>query len=323
MLARLLLLAAVALAVGCGGDGDGDGDGGGSASGEAKPATMRVGLIPIVGVAPVYLGIEKGFYRAEKLTLKPELSAGGAEIVPSVMSGSLDIGYSNTTSLLIAAERGLPLRLLTGGVVGASDPKRGWAQIMVAEDSDVRSPADLAGKTIAVNTLKNIADTTLKEALTKKGVDAEGIRLLEIDFPDMIAALKAGRVDAIFEVEPFVTAARSQGARAVLAPYVETSPNLPISNFFATEKYIRENGDVVERFVRATQRSLAYAGSHPDEVRQVLVEYTEIPAPVRREMVLPGWDSKINREGIELLDRLDVKYGIYDKPVNLDELIYE
>jgi NitT/TauT family transport system substrate-binding protein len=313
ILAALVVLIAAA---GCGGDGDEP------ASGD-ETTTVKVGLIPIVGVAPVYLGVERGYYRDERLKLDIELSAGGAEIVPSVMSGSLDFGYSNTVSLLAAADRGLPVRLLTGGVIGAPDRRRAWSQIMVAQDSDIRTPADLAGKTIAVNTLKNIADTTTKESLVKNGVDPSQVKLLEIDFPDMPAALKAGRVDAIFEVEPFVTAARAQGARALLPPYVETRPSLPISNFFATERYIGENRDVVKRFVRATTRSLDYARSHPQEARRVVVKYSKIPAAVRRRMKLPAWNPRIDRKGIELLDRLDVKYGLYEQRVDLNQLIYD
>ena len=68
----------------------------------------------------------------------------------------------------------------------------------------------------------------------------------------------------------------------------------------------------MERFVRATTRSLSYARSHPEEVRRVVVKFTKIPAPVRRQITLPSWNPKIDRNGIELLDRLDVKYGLYE-----------
>jgi NitT/TauT family transport system substrate-binding protein len=301
---------------GCGGDDDG-------ATRSEKLTTLNVGLIPIVGVGPVFLGEKKGFYRKEGLRIKPRFSVGGAEIVPSVMNGSLDIGYSNTVSLLIAAERGLPLRLLTGGVVGAPDREHAWAQIMVPKDGSIRTPADLAGKTIAVNTLKNVADTTTKESLAKHGVDPGSVKLLEVDFPDMPAALKAGRVDAIFEVEPFVTVAESQGARALLPPYVETSPSLPISNFFTTEQYIGKHRDVVERFVRATRRSLAYARDHPEEVRPLTADFTKIQPNVRQKMTLPSWNPDIDRDGIGLLDRLNIKYGLYRQPVDLDALVFD
>jgi NitT/TauT family transport system substrate-binding protein len=314
--ALIALAVAVAPLVGCGGD-----DGEETASKADQPDTVTVGLIPISGVAPIQLGIKKGFYKEENINVRTRFSAGGAEIVPSVVSGSVDFGYSNTSSLLLAANQRLPLRIITGGVIGAADAEGAWAQIMVAKDSSIRRPADLAGKTIAVNTLKNIAETTAKESLAKNGVDPSGIKLVEIDFPDMPAALKRGQVDAIFEVEPFVTVAKGEGARAVLPPYEETSANLPISNLFTTQRYADEKRDLVQRFVRATQRSFEYGREHPEEAREVLPSYTEIPPKVRQEMQMPTWNPDVDRPGITLLDKLNVKYGLYDKPVDIDGFI--
>src|SRR5690242_6875038 len=94
VLALLVLLVA-----GCG-DGEGGGGGGGGASGAE---TLKVGVIPIADVAPLYVGMEQGFFKDEDLTIEPQLAEGGAAIVPSVISGDYQIGFSNTTSLIIAA----------------------------------------------------------------------------------------------------------------------------------------------------------------------------------------------------------------------------
>ena len=70
-----LLLAATA----CGSSG------GGTSSGSTT--TVKVGLIPIVDVAPLYLGQKKGFYEKQGLKLSLTLASGGAAIVPAVASG--------------------------------------------------------------------------------------------------------------------------------------------------------------------------------------------------------------------------------------------
>src|SRR3954462_8606544 len=111
------LLAAVGvLAAGCGGgDGGGGGGGGegGGGGGEAgKPVTLKIGLIPIADVAPVFLGQKKGFFKEQKITLKPQFAAGGAAIPPAVISGDFDIGFSNTVSLLIAGSKNLPVQII-------------------------------------------------------------------------------------------------------------------------------------------------------------------------------------------------------------------
>ncbi|HEY9473077.1 MAG TPA: hypothetical protein VIS06_04390, partial [Mycobacteriales bacterium] len=74
-------LAVAALLASCGG--------GGSDASTTKDGltTAKVGVLPIVEVAPIYLGIQKGFYKDEKIDLKPQQAQGGAAIVPAVVSG--------------------------------------------------------------------------------------------------------------------------------------------------------------------------------------------------------------------------------------------
>src|SRR3954469_14146307 len=155
-------LACVAAVAGCGGSGDG---GGGQAG---KPATLKVGVIPIADVAPLYLGREKGFFKAEKLTINPQLASGGAAITPAVVSGDEQFGFSNTISLLIAASKNLPVQIVSQGVLGGKNVSEAWADLLVPKTAP-SDPKSLEGKTIAVNTLNNICEVTIKASLEKKG----------------------------------------------------------------------------------------------------------------------------------------------------------
>jgi NitT/TauT family transport system substrate-binding protein len=305
----------------CGG-GD-DGGGGGSGGGQAGPVTLKVGVIPIVDVAPIYLGREKGFFRAEKLTIEPQLAEGGAAIVPSVVSGDYQVGFSNATSLIVAASRRLPVQMIASGSKAGATPtaKDAYDAVLVKRGSAIRSVRDLAGKTIAVNTLQNVGPVTINNALERAGVDPGTVKYVEIPFPDMSAALGTGRVDATWVVEPFVSQGRSQGARAILFPFEETAPNFTVATYFATKPYAAKNAAVVDRFVRAMNRSLEYAESHPDDVRRIIRTYTKIPAAVARAMVLPHWSADMGRPTIERTAALAERYGFAKERPSLDELI--
>ena len=157
-----LLVLVCALAVGsCGGDDD---DGGGD-SGSSEPVTLKVGVIPIADVAPLYLGIKQGFFDDERLKIEPQLAEGGAAITPAVLSGDFQIGFSNTISLLIAASKGLPVQIISQGVLAGKDESDAWADLLVLKDGPVKDAKDLEGKTIAVNTLNNICEVTIKACL--------------------------------------------------------------------------------------------------------------------------------------------------------------
>jgi NitT/TauT family transport system substrate-binding protein len=311
-----LALASAVATAGCGDDDDGGG-------GEGQPATLKVGVIPIADVAPLYLGMKKGFFEQEKLTIKPQLAEGGAAITPAVVSGDFQIGFSNTISLLIAASQDLPVEIISQGVLGGKTEEEAWADLLVLKDGPIKEPQDLEGKTIAVNTLKNICEVTIKASLEEEGVAVDKLEFAEVPFPDMNAALEAGRVDGACVVEPFVSQGKAGAARGIDPFYVRTAPDLTVATYFTSTQYAEQNADVVDRFVRAMNKSLTYAQSHPDEVRQVLLDYTEIPPEAAEQITLPIWRPDLNEPTIERLSELSLKYGLIEEEPDLDELIRE
>jgi len=107
--AAVALAATLFAAAACTSDGDrADGAGGGT--------KVSLGVIPIVDVAPVYLGKQKGFFssRGIDLTLVPE--QGGALIIKGVLGAKYQFGFSNVTSLLAAQSDGAPLKAVANGV---------------------------------------------------------------------------------------------------------------------------------------------------------------------------------------------------------------
>jgi NitT/TauT family transport system substrate-binding protein len=239
----------------------------------------------------------------------------------SVVSGDNQIGFSNTTSLIIARSKRLPLKIISQGDIGGTNAKDAPDALLVAKGSDIKSAKDLEGRTVAVNTLQNVGPLTINRSLEKRGVNYKSVKYVEVPFPEMGAALEGGRVDAIWVVEPFVTAARNAGARVLFNPFEETAKSLTVATYFTTEQYIEQNRPVVDRFVRAMRTSLEYADSHPEEVRKIVTEYTEIPPKAAQAMVLPQWGAELNEPTIQTTAQLADKYGFVDKAPSLDDLI--
>ena len=211
-----MMAATLACAVAVASCGDNGGSGGGGGSG---PQTLKVGVIPIADVAPLYLGRKKGFFKEQQLTIDPQVAEGGAAITPAVVSGNFQIGFSNTISLLIAASKNLPVQIISQGVLAGKSEKEAWADLLVLKDGPIKTPKDLEGKTIAVNTLNNVCEVTIKASLEKEGVDVTKLKFSEVPFPDMNAALDAKRVDGACAVEPFVSqgkAGKAKGIRPLL-----------------------------------------------------------------------------------------------------------
>ena len=290
-----------------------------TASTPGKPDQVKAGVIAILDVAPIYLGKEKGFFSKRNIELTLETAQGGSAIAPSVLSGQYQFGFSNVVSLLLAKSQNAPLKAVANGVNSTGDPKADFGGIVV-KDPAITSPKQLEGKKVATNALKNIVDTSVKDIVKKDGGDPGKVNFVELAFPDMAAQLDAGNVQAIFVVEPFLSAAKAKGWRTI-GSYADVDPNLCVALYFTSQQQIQSNPDLVKRFTEAMNESLEYANGHPDEVRQILGTYTQITEDVRKALTLPKWPPAINKDAVTKLGDLSVTYGLLTAKPDLGALL--
>ena len=309
---RRAAVAAVAalplLAVGCGSESESGGGSGGS--GAAETATVTLGLIPIIDVAPVHLGIQQGFFEDEGIELELSAGQGGAAIIPGIVGGSLDVGFTNNLSLVIASAQGLPLQVVTSGVDSTGDPALDPFTISTADPAITR-PADLAGKRVAVNAVNSIGDSVVKASVEADGGDPDSIQFVELAFPNMTAAMTAGDVDAAWLVEPFVTIGAPQGVRVLTTPLNDfTDVTMEVSSYATSAQCATKNEDVLARFRTAMDKSLEYAQQNPDAVRAILPTYLDMPAELAAKLRLPEWNTEVSRETLEVFSDLADQNGL-------------
>lgn len=293
------------------------------AAGEGGLTPVTVGTLPLASSAPLFLGREQGFFREEGLDVRPQLTQGGAEVAAGVQSGSFDFGYAGVIPILVAKSQGLPVKIVAATDDQLKDPAEADVITVAREGTDIRTAKDLEGKTVGVNALQGVAEVVVKGSVEKDGGDPSKVELLEVPFPDMVTALDQGSIDAAFIPEPFLHQAVEAGARIIeSSSYQAVDPQgLELGIYIASDEYIAENRDVVDRFARALARATEYAADHPEDVRDIIGTYTEIPPDLIAEIKLPRWDPELRRESVQLQAELTQRYGIIDELPDLDELI--
>jgi NitT/TauT family transport system substrate-binding protein len=302
----------------CGSSGNGASDKNSSSTGTT---TVKVGVIPIVDVAPLYLGQKEGFYSKRGLKLSMTLAQGGAAIVPGVVSGQFQFGFSNMTSLMLAQSANVPVQAIANGVASTGVSGKDFGAVVVKKGSTLKSAKDLEGKKVAVNTLKNINETAVRESVRKAGGDPDKVKFVELAFDQMPAALDKGQIDAAMAVEPALTTMLGQGASQIAWPLVDVAKNLTVAMYFTSTSYATKNPDVVKKFQQATAESLAYADAHPDEVRQIVSTYTQVPSTVLAKVILPKWPADANRSSIQALEKLCQSDGLFKTSPDLTKLL--
>lgn len=320
---RLLIgLTAGALCVtatACGSSGS-SGSGGGDKAADGT-TTVKIGIVPITDVAPLYLGERKGFFKKRGLKLSLSPAQGGAAIVPGVVSGQFQFGLSNMTSLMIAQSNNVPVKAIANCSASTGVDGKDFGAVTVGKGSPIKTAKDLEGKKVAINTLKNINESAVRESVRKAGGDPDKVHFTELAFDQMPAALKAGRVDAAMVVEPALTTIKGQGGSEIASPLVDVAKDLTVSMYFTSVRYAQQNPEVVKKFQEATAESLAYANEHPDEAREIVTTYTKIPSAVLQKVTLPKWPTEPNRASIEALQKLGEKDGFFKNKPDLDKLL--
>jgi NitT/TauT family transport system substrate-binding protein len=302
--APLLLLAAIALlAAACSSGGNNQSSG---SSGGLETSTITLGSLPVVDAAPAYIADKAGYFKAEGLTVKFQQAQGGAALVPALVSGSIQVAFSNWVSLFLAKSNGIDLQVIADG----DKAKPGFSGVFVMPNSPIKKPADLAGKKIAVNTLNNIGGLVISAVLKDQGVDPKSVKFVEVGFPDMGAALQRGDVDAVWVVEPFTSAVKGTlNARLIFDPFSGPTAALPVGGYAVTKKFADQNPKTVAAFVRALDKAVSDANAERSKVNEVVPTYIKIDAATAAKVTLPIYAATPNPIELQRVADLMQQFG--------------
>jgi NitT/TauT family transport system substrate-binding protein len=317
------LLAACAVLVpsfaACGGsDDDSSGEGG------LEQNSLRVGILTIGDLIPFWAARERGFFREEGLEVEEVEMAGGAAIQPAVVSGDLDLGWSNVVSVVLAKAENLEFEFFGGGAFLGPGHYENQA-IMVETGSSIAEPEQLEGKTIGVNTLNNINHLSIQAYLDGEGVDPDSVEFLELGTPNTIEALAGGRVDAVAANEPFVTIGLETGSAKTLVsnPFSPFGEEPFLAGFMSTPQWLEENPKTAAAFSRAVDKGMTWVEENPEEANRLLIEITGIQPAVAREMTPSLLKPSITEGDIEPWIDAAERYGMTDTSFPASDVLWE
>ncbi|MFB6088889.1 MAG: ABC transporter substrate-binding protein [Candidatus Aenigmatarchaeota archaeon] len=286
--------------------------------------TLKVGILPIADFLPIYVAQENGYFNDMDLKIETVAMSGGNVVASAVNSGDIKIGGSNVVSLIRAHDEGFNYKII--GPLGFRDSKDNKIihQLLVKNNSSLEKPADLTGKTIAVNTLGNINELVLKEWLNTYNMSVSEVSLVEVPFPQMENALKNNKIDAAMMVEPFVTIGKKHGSVEVLdkSPMDVISPNFLIAGWFAEESWITDNEVKIKKFRKAIDMAIDYINENPRKSRAMLPKYTKLGEELAYEINLAKYQKEIANSDIQVLIDSCYDNDLINNKSNASQLTY-
>jgi NitT/TauT family transport system substrate-binding protein len=285
--------------------------------------TVSVGVMPVAVSAAFEYGTQRGIFEQHGLEVNIQSGQGGAAALPAVSGGSLDIAIGNPLSIMIAADQGLDMRIVSGYAAPPIENDMTNA-IVVQADSGIQTWKDLEGKTVAVNAVQTQGDLVVKGAVANDGGDPDEVKFTELGFPDMEAQLEIGNVDAIWQPEPFLTSNLNNPERANLGSANATViDGLPPLVTFTSADYAETHSELLDTFETALAEVLEAAPEDPEGFRQQVSEYLDMPMEVVEAMTIDELGTEIAPNALPELADLAFEYGYIDEEVDLDTIVLE
>jgi NitT/TauT family transport system substrate-binding protein len=287
------------------------------------PTELKLALQPLTNYTNILVARDKGFFAEENLNVTWTTVSQGAWTVEAVYGGSVHFGGSGLIEPLIARGNGLDLMFAVAN--GRIQPKAPDNNALLVRTNDPISKAtDLAGKTVAAGLINSPNYIHMVHWLKKAGVDPKSVRFLELPFPQMADALYQNRLDAVWNVEPFVTIMVKSGqARIIAHPYQENIPNMDITAIYARESWLKSNKDVALRFKRAVDKGTNYFNAAPkDERDEWVAKFTGVKQELVAAMTLPQFVTEFNVPGLRANVELAASLGVV-KPFDVESMIWK
>jgi len=272
--------------------------------------TVRLVIVSGETSATAYYAKELGMFA--KAGIEPEITevTNGPAAAAAIAGGSMDIGSSEPTSLIIAHDRGLPFSILAPAALArAGNQSNGY--VIAGKTTSVKTGADLTGKIVGLNALGGLPYLSVRAWIDKTGGDSGSVHFLELPFSQMIDAIKNGRIDASeinAAFDPLI-GKPDDPVRLIASSYDFVGPRFTSSVWFSTTDWVAKNPDLAKRFMTAMRQAAIWANAHPRESAEMLAPHlkqtvTQIEATPR---VSYGLDML--PEYIQPVIDLAAKYG--------------
>ncbi|MDB6001564.1 MAG: NitT/TauT family transport system substrate-binding protein [Rhizobacter sp.] len=298
----------------------------------AQPVKLKVGAYASISDAPLYIGVDKGFFKEQGLNVEIVEINSGATMMTQLATGDLDAsGGSPGAGVYNAVRQGLAFKIVADK--GSSLPGHGYFAFVVRKDlaDQIKRPADLKGRLLAVTGYKNGAssEVTVHKLLASDGVKDSEVNQINMSFGDIVSALGTKKVDVGVLIEPLVTQAVSQGIGTMWKRVDDVYPNQQYGALMYGPGIIKQP-EVAKKFMVAYLKAARYyndalSNKIPrDELIAILTKHTSVKNPeLYKTMVFPGIDpdGKLNTVGMQGDVDWWVSAGRMKEKVNLADIV--
>lgn len=265
LLAPLLILAALAACAPAAQSGAPTAPG---ANAALQQVELGVGFVPNVQFAPLYAGMQNGFFADEGIDLK--LAYGFEnDYLTLVGTGDSDFMIGSGDQVILGRAQGLPVRYVFNWY------SRYPVVLFAKPDAGIATPADMAGKRIGLPGTYGANYVALRALLEAADLTEQDIQLQSIGFTQA-AAVSQGAVDGAVDYAVNGPVVLAQEGISTTVVTLDGILNVPANGLVTNDRLIADKPDLVAAMARGLARSIAWTLANPDQAFEIALTY--VPA---------------------------------------------
>ena len=286
----------------------------GGGSGEQR---LRMGLLPILDTLPFYVAEQRGYFRAEGVTVELVPVKGAQERDALMQAGEIDGMLTDLVAVgLFNREK---TQLLVVATALRATPDAAMFRVLAAPNSPIRSVQELAGVEIAISR-NTIIEYITERLLTAEGLTRDQIQTLEVSaIPVRYEQLMAGQVQAATLPDPLASGAMAGGAHLVVDDTRHSQYSQTVLAF--SRGSVEGKLEAIRRFLRAWDKAVDDLNDRPDDFANLLIEKGRVPDNVRGTFRMPPFPRASSPSSTEWGDviRWMMEKRLLDRPLPYDE----
>jgi NitT/TauT family transport system substrate-binding protein len=280
-----------------------------------------IGNIPSFTAAPLYIGIDKGYYAAAGIDVQLTTAGSPADQAALLTQDRLQgVGGAVTAGFFNAFARKLPVTLVLSRAVS---PVNHYLMARMGLKGQLKTPADLKGKTIAIDQVGTDLSYELLKTLQSAGLTLTDVNVKFLPFSEQPAALATGAIDMALMVSPLQDATADKGIafRFLNTDKYITPRPMAASVLEVNRDWVAAHPDAAKAFVVATLKGARYYcdafhhGPNRADVVRILAKYSNVQDPALIERI--DWTSLDPAGRISLPSIMDIQnFYVQQKLVN-------
>ncbi|MEN3284779.1 MAG: NitT/TauT family transport system substrate-binding protein [Solirubrobacteraceae bacterium] len=273
-----------------------------------KTTSVTIGTVPSASALPILVAEKAGLFKQVGLDAKIQLIGTPSNSYPSLIANKIQVLIGTATTTITFNGNGAGVNIVAGYEVESTTADDDFFRVLALPKSGIKSVKDLAGKKVAVGQLNSLGTLSISGALMNAGLAPDAAKFVEIPFPNQLAALKAGQVDAMWQGEPFVTQSRAkEKLNLVCSCGFLTQPKIPVGAVTMTAAYEKQHPEVVTAIQKVMPLAYKYVQTHEDEARSLLKDFLKVDDATAKNMSLPPYVDSFPIDSFHQLEDLLIK----------------